>query len=99
MTAPAEARLPECVRARLDRDGLKTALRLLSAGGRVDEGVWLRRGVAGRVVAPNGRANLALLAFDSADGLLSATCPCTPKQRPFALCAAPRGAGGGALPA
>ena len=86
MTAPAEARLPECVRARLDRDGLKTALRLLSAGGRVEEGVWLRRGVAGRVVAPNGRANLALLAFDSADGLLSATCPCTPKQRPFALC-------------
>jgi hypothetical protein len=87
VTGPAEARLPECVRKRLDRDGLKTALRLLSTGGRVEERVWLRRGVAGRVVAPNGRENLALLAFDSADGLLSATCPCTPKQRPFALCA------------
>lgn len=52
----------------------------------MDEGVWLRRGLAGRVVAPNGRASLALLAFDATDGLLSASCPCTPKQRPFALC-------------
>lgn len=86
MISPAETCLPECVRARLDRDGLKTSLRLLTAGGRVDEGVWLRRGVAGRVVAPNGRVSTALLAFDAADGLLSATCPCTPKQRPYALC-------------
>lgn len=52
----------------------------------MEEGAWLRRGIAGKVVAPNGRVSLALLAFDAADGLLAASCPCTPKQRPYALC-------------
>lgn len=81
-----DAAFPERLRKRLDADARRTAERLLASGGRVEDGAWLREGVAGRVVAPNGRSSLALLAFDDAGDLLAATCPCTPRLLPYALC-------------
>jgi superfamily II DNA or RNA helicase len=52
----------------------------------VEDAAFFRLGVAGRVVAPNGRGHFALLAVDRKGTLLSAVCACTPKLLPEQLC-------------
>lgn len=66
-------------------DALSTASRLLQTG-RVENAVFFRGGLAGDVVAPNGRAFAVLLALDREGKLLSAQCPCTPGQKSGRLC-------------
>jgi superfamily II DNA or RNA helicase len=66
-------------------DALKTATRLLAAG-RVENSTFFRGGLAGDVVAPNGRAFAATLVLDREGMLLVALCPCSPTLRAGILC-------------
>jgi superfamily II DNA or RNA helicase len=65
---------------------LRTAGRLLEAG-RVESFTFFRGGLAGDVVAPNGRAFAATLVLDRAGKFLLALCSCSPALRAGRLCA------------
>jgi superfamily II DNA or RNA helicase len=66
-------------------DTLKTAARLLTAG-RVENWTFFRGGLAGDVIAPNGRAFAVTLVLDRAGEFLVALCPCSPSLRAGHLC-------------
>jgi superfamily II DNA or RNA helicase len=66
-------------------DTLKTATRLLAAG-RVENATFFRGGLAGDVVAPNGRAFAVTLVLDRAGKFLVALCPCSPALTAGTLC-------------
>ena len=72
-----DATFPPLVQGLFPESSRRDAARLL-ARGRVEGGTFFRLGVAGRVVAPNGRGHFALLAVDRKGALLAATCGCTP---------------------
>ena len=80
-----DATFPPLVQGLFPESSRRDAARLL-ARGRVEGGTFFRLGVAGRVVAPNGRGHFALLAVDRKGALLAATCGCTPKLLPNQLC-------------
>ena len=80
-----DAVFPSLVEARFPLAARRDAARLL-ARGRVEAATFFRLGIAGRVVAPNGRGVPALLAVDRKGALLAATCGCTPKLLPDQLC-------------
>ena len=66
-------------------DTRKTATRLLTAG-RVENWTFFRGGLAGDVVAPNGRTFAVTLVLDRAGAFLVALCPCSPSLRAGNLC-------------
>jgi hypothetical protein len=78
--------LPPIAGRHFPAGSIRDAERLLAAG-RVDEPAFFRLGLAGRVVAPNGRSVTAFLVLERGGGLLSATCSCTPHLLPGQLCA------------
>ena len=66
-------------------EALRTAARLLERG-RVESFTFFRGGLAGDVVAPNGRVFAVMLALDRAGQFLAALCPCSPALRADRLC-------------
>ena len=77
--------LPSIAARHFPAPSVRDGERLLAAG-RVEDPAFFRLGMAGRVMAPNGRGTAAFLAFDRAGAILSATCSCTPRLLPMQLC-------------